>query len=209
MPTLSEAVLAVLLRLPGPWEPEATAEAPAARVERLSTIATAVATVADESAPGWRWGRRELAAALVAVTYPESHRYSRDVHAGERLGDRGKAACLAQIHAGALVSREEWRASMGTDLEATTLCVRLAARVLGAASKCVSRGRELDAVQVARLFAAYGTGYSCSPSLPFARQRGRHWASVTDEIAQWLEVTESRRADLFSPAARDFAEPAT
>jgi hypothetical protein len=185
--TLTEAVLSVLLRLPGPWEAPATAEPPAERVARLETIATSIGVVAEESALGWRWGRRELAAALIAVTYPESHRYSRDVHDGRRRGDHEKAACLGQVHQQRMISREEWKASMGTDIEATTLCMRLVARVLGSTSRCVRRGRELDAVQVARLFASYGTGRTCNPTLPFARSRGRHWAAITVDLHTLFE----------------------
>ena len=174
MTTLSEAVLSILLSLPGPWEDPARAELPAARAARLETIATAIGVVAEENAPGWRWSARELAAALVAVTYPESQRFHRDVHSGKKRGDckAGKpcaAACLGQVHSGTLVSRDEWRRSMGTDLEATTVCMTLTARVLVASSQCISRGRDLDQPQVSALFTMYATGRRCRPPIRLAK----------------------------------------
>lgn len=191
---LPEAILAILLRLPGPWEDPATAEPAAERVARLETIAAAAADVADEGTPGWRWSARAMAAALVATAYQESGRFRRDVHDGRRRGDSGRAACLMQIHAQAMIGRDEWRASMGTDLEATTTCFRLGARALGNGARCVTAGRELDAHQFARVSMMYGTGRVCSPTLPFARHRGQQWQRVDIRLEELLEPTRSALA---------------
>ncbi len=195
--TLAEAILLVLLRLPGPWEPEATAEPPAERRARLETIASSIGVVAEETTPGWRWGARAKAAALVAVTYPESQRYLLEVHDGSLRGDHRKAACLGQVHQSLLVSRAEWAASMGTSSEATTVCLRLVARVLGAAARCVGAGRELDQLQFARIASAYGTGKGCDPRLSFARDRGWHWRALDQRLDELLAPTRSAYAAVF------------
>lgn len=187
MTDLTAAVLAIILRLPGPWEQPGHEEPAEERRARLTTIATAIGAESAEPPEGWRWSSRELAAALIATTYPESQRFHRDVHSGRRRGDRGKAACIGQVHAQPLVPRAEWRASMGTGLEATRVCIRATARVLGASARCVGPGRELDAAQVARIAAAYGTGKSCNPRLSFARARGRHWLELDRRLRELLK----------------------
>lgn len=197
---LREAILLVLLRLPGPWEHPATAEPASERAARLETIARATAVVADEGADGWRWSARELAAALIVTTYDESGRFRRDVHEGTRRGDCGsgdcKAACLGQLHSGTLVSRAEWRASMGTGPEATETCIRATARVLGASARCVGRGRDMSSAQFSRVAMMYGTGARCAPALPFARSRGRDWQEIDLRLEDLLHPTRSALAML-------------
>lgn len=189
--TLAEAVLAVLLRLPGPYEAPGHEEPPAERHARLQTIATAIGVVAEETTPGWRWGPRKKAAALVASSYDEGQRFHRAVHSGERRGDckagntRCRAACLNQVHQQLTISRAEWTASMGTDLVSTTMCMRLGARVLAASGRCVAGNQELDAYQASRLFTMYATGYRCRP-ITLATQRGWHWQRIDRRLEELL-----------------------
>lgn len=182
----AEALLATMLTLPPPWTQPGAEEPAEERRARLQTIAEAIAIETARRPEGWRWERMDLAALLLATTYEEGHRWSADVHSGRRTGDRGRARCLAQVHVSRLVSRAEWLASTGTDLEATRLCMRLATRVLAAAGKCVSPGRALDAVQVARIVAAYGSGRDCNPKRPFARSRARLWTRLVGALAPAL-----------------------
>lgn len=173
----------IAVNAPPPWTPARQAEDPADRFERLSTIARAIALESAHPPEGWRWGSAELAALLLATTYEEGWRWRRDVHAGQKLGDAGRARCLAQIHRHPTwMPRELWLASTGTDIESTRICVAGAARVLAHyAAECVSeRGVEDVEGSFARVVAGYGSGSGCSP-------KGRPWAADRARRAvRWL-----------------------
>ncbi len=83
---------------------------------------------------------------------------------------------------------------MGASAEATKLCLTLAARVLGASSRCVTRGRDLDAGQFARIASSYGVGRGCDPKLVFARSRGRHWWLIDHRLEELLRPPRSALA---------------
>lgn len=156
-------------------------EAPEARAARLAVIAQAIAETAAEPPVGWRAGSWELAAALAKNSYDEGQRWHPDVHSGRRRGDHGRAACLNQIWAHyAWFPRAEWRASMGTDLEATRVCMRGAARILAHYStRCTQPWMGVE-TRLSYIFAGYGTGLSCNP-------KGRPWAYARARgAASWL-----------------------
>lgn len=200
--TLSEAILSVLLSLPGPWERAATAEPPEARALRLATIAAAIAEVSEETTPGWRWGARKKASALIATADDEGIRFHRAVHSGEKRGDckAGRpclAACLTQVHAQPpLITHEEWQASMGTDLESTIVCMRLGARVLAASARCVGSGQDLDTYEFSKLVTMYATGARCRPPLKLARARARRWQAIDVELEELLHPPREAMAVL-------------
>lgn len=152
---------------PPPWARAEHAEAPADRAARLSTIARAIALESAHPPEGWRWGPPELAALLLATTYEEGWMWRRDVHDGRKLGDNGRARCLAQLHRHPTwMPKDLWLASTGTDLESTRICVAGAARVMAHYSKvCVSEWRAKNDLEVsfARVAAGYGTGKRCAP----------------------------------------------
>jgi hypothetical protein len=169
---LTQALLFAALTVPRPFGDTEPTEARAARLE---VIAESIA-LESWSVEGWRWSTHDLAWLVFATTVEESGGFRLDVHAGARRGDSGRAACLGQLHAQALVPRSEWLASVGTSQEATRVCMRGVARVYAAASACAGSG-PLTAYKVARMAASYGTGRTCRPDgLPFATRRGWLWA---------------------------------
>jgi hypothetical protein len=163
MADLTTALLAAALSLPSPWYPPGKAVETRAEYEaRVATIAEAVATeVAEVRLRGL--GARDLAFAVMTLMYNES-RFALDVHSGERLGDRGRASCLAQIHKSGLVPRDEWEVLTGVDLESTRRCARAAIRLLGAQYRRCAAGSPSTRQAIARAFAAYASGSSCVPT---------------------------------------------
>lgn len=164
-------VLALMLAQAPSW---GETEAPGDRYGRMEVIAAAASLEAAYPPPGWRWSSLHLTAALLATSYEEGWRWSEAVHSGEKLGDGTRARCLNQLHKHPTwVPGPMWSASTGTDLEATRLCMRGAARILSHyADTCVSAGRASRDFEgaMARVIAGYGTGRSCSPD-------GREWAT--------------------------------
>src|SRR5262245_35429479 len=109
MPDLAALLLSATLSLPAPWHPKGQAAETREEYEaRVATIAEAVAVEA-RAARGWSWSATDLAFAVMTVMYNES-RFALSVHNGERLGDHGRARCLAQIHTSGLVPKDEWLA---------------------------------------------------------------------------------------------------
>jgi hypothetical protein len=152
-----EAILAVLLALPSPWYADGPPETREAYEARLGTIAEAIAAEVERGAV---LSKRDAAAALVSIWYGES-RFALEVHAGTRhpvwTQDDGRAVCMGQLHASGLVPPHEWTGLAGTSLVATRRCAAATLRVLLAQyRRC---GRDL-----ARAFAAYGSGSSCQPT---------------------------------------------
>ena len=67
---LEHAILAVMLRAPGPDE----LEAPEERRARLEVIAEAIDLETETPPPGWRWGATALRALVLRTTYEEGGR---------------------------------------------------------------------------------------------------------------------------------------
>jgi len=172
---------------PPPWEPSKRAEDPAERFERLNTIARAIALESKTPPAGWRWGSAELAALLLATSFEEGWRWRRDVHEGTKLGDKGKARCLMQLHRHPnWMPKDLWLASTGTDLKSTRICVAGAARVLAHyAEECVGPGGVDIASSFARVVSGYGTGNGCSPKdRPWATARARRAVGWLRELTK-------------------------
>lgn len=162
--SLKAALFAAAVALP---KPHADSEPPAARLARVENIAEAIADETDDS---------RLAFAALTKWWWESGRFLRAVHAGELRGDGGKAACLGQLHQTlGWVSRPEWLASQGTDLDATRVCARITIRVLRMHADRCRLTRPWSEPQVAQLFGAYGTGRTCHGRFRWAQNRARMW----------------------------------
>lgn len=178
-------VLALMLAQAPSWGEQ---EAPGDRYGRLEIIAAAASVEAAHPPDGWRWSSLHLTAALLATSYEEGWRWSEAVHSGEKLGDGTRARCLNQLHKHPTwVPGPMWRASTGTDFDATRLCMRGAARVLAHyADRCVSAhgARDFEG-SMARVVAGYGTGKTCSPD-------GRDWAvKRARRVARWFAELEA------------------
>ncbi len=196
---LAPAVLAVMLGLKGP---SGDTEPPLERAARLETGAEAVALESASPPPGWPWGPRELAAGIVATWNEEGARFALDVHQGKRRGDRGASACWGQVKQGRAVPRAEWKASMGTDLDATRVCARITARHLALhAARCLGPAPAANAWNFAIVVAGYGSGWSCAARMRhrddqrlYALQRGRQWWLLDRRLEDLLEPTRSALA---------------
>lgn len=174
MLTLKSVLISAALSLPPPWYPPG--ENPETQTEYESRIERIAEAVAEETAQvrGWTWGRRALAMAVLTVMYNES-RFAVAVHTGEQLGDRGRASCLGQIHVSGMVPREEWEKLTGDDIESTRRCARATIRMLVAHYRgCGLHKRGASVDGVARMFAAYGSGNSCTPTRS-ALSRAAFW----------------------------------
>jgi hypothetical protein len=171
---LKAALLSAALSLPPPWYPPGenpeTLEQYRARVD---VIASAISTEANQ-APGWGWGSRALAFAALTIMYNESG-FALSVHTGEKLGDRGRASCLGQVHMSGMVPKHEWARLTGVDTESTRRCARATIRYLVAQHRgCKLHTRPLDLSNMARVFTAYATGGSCVPG-KVGLIRAREW----------------------------------
>lgn len=179
-------VLALMLAQSPAWgETETYAE----RAERFEVIAAAAAIESAFHPEGWRWSALTMTATLLATTYEEGWHWSLAVHSGKRLGDGGRARCLAQLHKHPTwVPGPMWKATTGVDLDATQLCFRGAARVLAHYSAtCVSERQAATDLEgsLARVVAGFGTGTSCSPTnRPWAVKRARR-------AVKWLRELEA------------------
>lgn len=179
---LTEYLLAVILQWQPPWYPPGeNPEAPEDYRERLGVIAEAVAIEAAEEHAA-KLDTRALAAATLTLWYGET-RFSYEVHV---LGtsrwkqDLGQARCLGQLHQSRLVPEEEWRATVGADLESTRRCARATMRVILAMSRYCSIHAATEA-EMARVFAAYGSGKGCSVTTQ-SETRARRWARMMRQI---------------------------
>lgn len=179
--------LALMLAQPPAWGEN---EPVGARYERLGVIEAASAIEATKADPAkWRFTALAMQATLLVTSYEEGWRWSLAVHAGEKTGDAGRARCLTQLHQHPTwVPGPMWRATTGTDLEATQLCMRGAVRVLEHYSAtCVSPWRAANDVEgsLARVIAGYGSGKSCSVA-------GRPWAvKRAKRVVRWLRELEA------------------
>ena len=199
---LHDAILLAILRLPGPWEPEGFAEPPHARRERLETIAEAVALETAEPPAAWRYGARRLAAGVARTWYEEGDRFGLEVHAGWKLGDSGKSACLGMVQTSKLVSPDEWFNAQGTDLAATRICARITVRYLVAhACRCLGPEVKPSAWAFATVVAGYGSGWSCDPLMrhkhdgrQFALSRGRQWWLLNQRLYALMKFEPTEMA---------------
>ena len=184
---LVSLLTAIALTLPGPWyRPGSEPETPLERAQRIQTIVEAIALETAEPPELWPWPAEDLALAVLVMTWSESGRWRLEVHHGSRMGDKGRARCLAQVWPGFLATRSEWRRSAGSDLESTRLCVRLAVRHLTFHADRCRVPMAPSERQMARIFSGYASGYSCSPrwltSVSRAALWGRLRARTTNEL---------------------------
>jgi len=199
MPDLTTTLLAAALSVPAPWYPPGAAKETRAQYEeRVSTIAQAVAAEVQEVRLRGL-GAKDLAFAVMTIMYNES-RFALDVHAGERLGDRGRASCLAQIHKSGLVPAEEWEVLTGVDLEATRRCARAAVRLLGAQYRRCAQPSSGGRMAMARAFAAYASGSSCTPTSSSLR-RAEEWEELKARGARRAQAMRKEAAPAPAPAA--------
>lgn len=188
---MSTVLALVLAQAPAWGETEAYVD----RRERLEVIAHAASIEAAAAPPGWRWTTLAMTATLLATSYEEGQRWALSVHDGSRLGDcdddgtNCRARCVNQLHLHPTwVPGPMWRATTGTDLYSTQLCMRGAVRILSHYSaRCVSPWRAKHDLEgaLARVVAGYGTGHSCEPA-------GRPWARARAKRAvKWLRELEA------------------
>ncbi len=156
-------------------KPYGEKEVPEDRAARINNILKAAEIVSKREHFGWKFGPEEMFALLVATSYEEGDHWRLTVHLGTKKGDRGKAACLNQLHKHyIMMPNHVWEASMGTDLESTIICMEGAARWFAHYSKtCVSPwSAKRDVLgSFTRIVTGYGTGKRCSGNPKFARDR--------------------------------------
>lgn len=174
------AAVAIAHALAPDWSPLVhTDEIEADYHARVTLIGESAWAVAGEYYAEQPWVRLHWARGLLVIVAGESH-YRRAVHAGDVLGDRGRARCLAQIHSIAAGGPEAWAATSGVDRPATERCLGAALRVLrgavGACARMLGRGAAPEAV-LAGAVARYGSGRpgACLAPTAQARQRARSW----------------------------------
>lgn len=149
------ALVAAILRLgAAPSEGEARPDF----LARVGVIGEGVAE-ASRVVP-WPWGRRAMGAAVLVIFDGES-RFDREVHAGRRTGDRGKAHCLGSVHASRLAP--DWPDLGGVDFDPTFRCSRAVARNLRSKAWECAKGYEPTIRALALVFEAYGTGHCAEP----------------------------------------------
>lgn len=179
---LKDVLLTAILSWQAPWYPPGqNPENPEEYRARLAIVAEAVALEAVQQ-KGGKFDTRALAAATLTVWYGET-RFAYEVHAlgKSRWGqDVGRARCLGQIHQSRLVPQEEWELLVGADLESTRRCARATMRVLLAMSRYCSIDAANEA-NLARVFAAYGTGRGCGETTS-SKSRARRWARMMSQI---------------------------
>lgn len=194
--TLTAAVVAIALRAPVPYErhPE-PADERAARVTMIG-VSAVEAALSDEGDP-WPWDRASLALAALDVTWHESQRWIRWVHAAPWVRDvRGtRATCLGQLHPTPWVPIAEWRTLAGTDADSTRRCMAAVVRVLSRHAARCRVGDEPTEYEVGRVIAAYGTGKGCPRAVPrWAAGRAWIWGQWTRRLVE-LELAAEGESD--------------
>lgn len=158
---LAQHIFALALSLPAPWYAPGTA--PESGWDYYARVATMSAAIAAE-APD-----EQTARAVLVVWHGESG-FRLDVHAGDYLGDGGRAACNGQLHASGWVPPAEWQTLAGVSLEASQRCAAATVRVL-------SRFRRWCG-SWAGAFSAYATGQGCAV-IPLGEARARQQRELT------------------------------
>lgn len=174
---LKTALLSAALSFPPPWYPPGENPEDVEQYRaRVQVIAESIASEASD-ARGWGWGTKALAFATLTLMYNES-RFSLSVHTGEKLGDRGRASCLGQIHMSGMVPKHEWMRLTGADTASTRRCARATIRLLISQQRvCRLQAHPGNVRNMARVFTAYGTGGSCLMSVQ-GRRRADEWGKL-------------------------------
>ncbi len=144
--------------MPLPWN--ANDETVVQRWQRVEMIADVVARQAPVSAAelGWYWSSDDLAIAAFTKMWYESGRFRLSVHKGTYRGDHGKSYCLGQIMFGG-------KRLVGTDRDSTRRCVTEVMRhLITHQRRCLNTNTAPSPWAIAKVFAGYGTGYSCKES---------------------------------------------
>lgn len=185
-------------RLPPPWTaPGKEIETEQQRRDRIAMIADVTATQAPISAEehGWRWSANDLALAAFTKMYYESGRFNLLIHQGKVRGDHGHSVCLGQIMNGG-------NRLVGDDRESTTRCVAEVMRhLILHQRRCLNENTPPSSWAMAKVFAGYGTGFSCSANtwMPKKDEKGNlvkdHWA--LERAATWWKL---RSESLVEPA---------
>jgi hypothetical protein len=163
--------------LPEPWYmPGENPET----IEQRETRLTMISEVIAEQAPiakkqfGWFWSSDDLALAAFTKTWYESGRFKLNVHSGKARGDHGKSVCLGQIMNGK-------KDLIGVDRQSTSRCINEVMKHLSMHQKrCLNEKTPASQFAMAKVFAGYGTGYSCDASawMPIKDSSGQ---KVTDQ----------------------------
>ena len=144
------AAILVLMPAPAPSWGESRDEFHA----RMELISQSIDTAIQVASPPQR---RQMAMAVVVTFWGES-RFSPLIQGGQHTGDGGRALCLGQLHQEKL-SREEWLALAGLDLDSTTRCATVAAKRLKSAWwYCHELNPQFSWPEA---FVLYGSGRTC------------------------------------------------
>lgn len=190
--------------LPPPWTNpnKKLEEDPISRRDRIQMIADIVEEQSSIRAQefGWMWTVDDYATAAFTKMWYESGRFRLRVHNGLTRGDHGKSVCLGQIMYGG-------NKLVGTDRESTTRCVVEVMRHLAMHQRrCLNERTPATSWSMAKVFAGYGTGHSCSEGawMPvkgntgdavlnsrgekvrnyWARERSFTWANMSKALAK-------------------------
>lgn len=160
--SLGDFLGARAVTMPEPWhQPGQAFEASSVRNERLQMIADVIASEASSAVEefGWYWSADDLALATFIKTYYESGHWDVRIHNGRVRGDHGHSTCLGQIWGGGTKL-------VGVDREHTRLCIVAVMKHLTFHMKrCLNEHTQPSAWAIAKVFAGYGTGHSCSESI--------------------------------------------
>lgn len=146
--------------LPAPWihPNKPVDESAEQRSDRIQMIADLVAEEAIQRSEefGWYWSPEDLAMAAFTKMWYESGRFRLKVHNGKIRGDHGKSVCLGQImHGGNKL--------VGTDRDSTRRCiVEVMRHLVKHQRRCLNPNYAPSPWSIAKVFAGYGTGHSCS-----------------------------------------------
>jgi len=146
--------------LPAPWHGKGKKvyETSTQRLRRVQMITRVIAeeSTNEQFTDGWRWSADDLGWAVFTMTWFESGRFRYSVHAGLWRGDAGRSVCLGQIMNGG-------NKLVGTDETHTRACIRAVERIMIMHQRrCLWKTAKPSQWTMAKVFAGYGTGYSCS-----------------------------------------------
>lgn len=167
--TLQSRMELVASNLPADWASEHQAiETSQERESRLKTIVEAITQETQKNNDNWFWSKDDLAWAVFVKAWNESSRFSLAVHQGKFRGDHGHSVCLGQIWDGG-------KSLIGTDLESTKKCInKIIFHLTKHQNRCLNKNDPPNAWNMAKVFAGYGSGYSCNASIK--NKDGQKWA---------------------------------